>query len=60
MTGSETIGKPAQRPDEHEPTTDEQDQDEETCPNGEAWCEGPESDDLPCFRCFLDGREDGQ
>ena len=60
MSGSETTDKSAQRPDKHEAATDEQDEDEETCPNGEAWCEGPDSDDLPCFRCFLDAQEDGQ
>ena len=60
MTGSETVGKTAQRPDEHDPATSEQDQDEETCPNGEAWCEGLESDDLPCFCCFLDAQEESR
>ena len=25
---------------------------EETCPNGETWCDGPEGDNLPCFECF--------
>lgn len=25
---------------------------DETCPNGEKWCEGPEGDNLPCFECF--------
>ena len=58
MSGSETTDKSAQRPDEHEATADEQDQGEETCPNRETWCEGPASDELPCFDCFLDGRED--
>jgi hypothetical protein len=24
----------------------------ETCPSGDAYCDGPESDDLPCFDCF--------
>jgi len=24
----------------------------ETCPNGDPYCDGPESDDLPCFDCF--------
>jgi hypothetical protein len=23
-----------------------------TCPNGDPYCDGPESDDLPCFDCF--------
>jgi hypothetical protein len=25
---------------------------ENTCPNGETWCNGPDGDDLPCFDCF--------
>lgn len=25
---------------------------EDTCPNGEEWCDGPNGDDLPCFGCF--------
>ena len=56
MSGSETTDKSAQRPDEHEATADEQDQDEETYPNGETWCEGPASDDLPCFDVSSMGR----
>lgn len=28
------------------------DSEEDTCPNGETWCDGPEGDDLPCFDCF--------
>jgi hypothetical protein len=24
----------------------------DTCQNGEPYCDGPESDDLPCFDCF--------
>jgi hypothetical protein len=24
----------------------------ETCPNGDPKCDGPESDDLPCFGCY--------
>lgn len=28
------------------------DESEDTCPNGEAWCPGPDSDDLPCWECF--------
>ena len=24
----------------------------ETCPNGDPYCDGPMSDDLPCFDCF--------
>lgn len=27
----------------------------ETCPNGEPYCDGPKSDDLPCFDCFERG-----
>ena len=60
MSGSETTDKSAQRPDENDPTTAPSEADEETCPNGEAWCEGSESDELPCFVCFLDGREEGR
>lgn len=26
--------------------------DPEVCPNGEDWCAGPGSDDLPCFDCY--------
>ena len=59
MSGSETTDKSAQRPDENDPTTAPE-MDEETCPNGEVWCEGSESDDLPCFRCFLDEREESR
>ena len=33
---------------------------EETCPNGEAWCKEPESDDLPCFACFLNERTESR
>ncbi|WP_152529861.1 hypothetical protein [Candidatus Halobonum tyrrellensis] len=60
MPGSETVEKSAQCPDEHNPATSEQNQDEETCPNGEAWCEGTESDELSCFRCYLDGQEESR
>ena len=60
VTGSETIDKSAQRPDESDPMTAPTEADEKTCPNGEAWCEGPESDDLPCFACFLDAREENR
>lgn len=28
------------------------DDEDETCPNGETWCDGPDGDDLPCFECF--------
>ena len=59
MSGSETTDKSAQRPDETDSTTAPE-EDEESCPNGEAWCNGPESDDLPCFDCFLDAQEEGQ
>lgn len=31
------------------PSIDEED---DTCPNGEEWCDGPNGDDLPCFDCF--------
>ena len=31
------------------PSIDEED---DTCPNGEKWCDGPNGDDLPCFECF--------
>jgi len=29
----------------------------DTCPHGYEWCDGPESDTLPCFDCFDQGRE---
>lgn len=32
-----------------EPTTPDEDQ---TCPNGEERCGGPDGDDLPCVQCF--------
>jgi len=32
-----------------EPAIPEKDQ---TCPNGEEWCDGPDGDELPCFPCF--------
>jgi hypothetical protein len=25
---------------------------DDTCPNGEEWCPGPDGEDLPCFDCF--------
>ena len=28
------------------------DEKNDTCPNGEGWCDGPTGDDLPCFDCF--------
>lgn len=28
------------------------DEEDDTCPNGEEWCDGPTGDDLPCFDCF--------
>jgi len=28
------------------------DDEDDTCPNGEGWCAGPNGDDLPCFECF--------
>lgn len=27
---------------------------EDTCPNGYRGCDGPESDSLPCFACYMD------
>ena len=27
---------------------------QDTCPNGDPQCDGPEGDDLPCFQCYLD------
>jgi hypothetical protein len=37
------------------------DQDDDECPNGEAWCPGPAAvrdDELPCFECFLEAGDD--
>ena len=53
MTESETINEPALTSDFQKATTDE---DDETCPNGEEWCDGGESNQLPCFACFQDAR----
>lgn len=30
---------------------------EDTCPNGEPWCPGPDGAELPCFNCFNEHRE---
>ena len=53
MTGSETLDEPAPTSDQHKATTDE---DDETCPNGEEWCESSDGDQLLCFACFQDAR----
>lgn len=29
---------------------------EDGCPHGEPHCDGPESEGLPCYRCFKEGR----
>jgi hypothetical protein len=33
------------------------DQEDNTCPNDEEWCDGPDGDDLPCFECFDPGQD---
>ena len=54
MTESETLDEPVPPSAEQEATTDEEDDD--TCPNGEKWCDGGDGDQLPCFACFQDAR----
>ena len=54
MTGPQTIHEPTQRSNQQGVTTHEED--EETCPNGEARCEGGDGDRQPCFAYFNDIR----
>jgi hypothetical protein len=56
MTGSEPIRDPAQTAEQRGATTDEEDK--ELCPNGEEWCEGGKTNQLPCFACFCDVRRE--
>ena len=37
------------------PTEKAADRSAACCVNDEQWCPGPESDELPCFDCFVEG-----